>query len=663
MAENTDEREFIEPEERLSHLSSGQVPDTNNLIQNAEAPGEDVSDELLGEDVTRSDSWLHYNKGHEQIGSSPADRITPENVADLSLEYTLDVVPGLGDCVARGQEANPTIVPGDPPVMYLSQGEMHVNAINARTGEGYWKFEYGIEEIDAAQVRNRGVAVWEDKAYVAFPDETQVHPRLIALDRYTGEQQWEVNLMTQEQQESDVDLAPRLFTTQQPMIYDGKILIGQSSDKSAWTYLQAFDAETGDRLWQWQVGTPDEFVGDSWKFSSGAAWMTPTVDPETDTVFFSTTNPDPMMNGVVRPGPNKHTQSIVALDAETGEKKWDHQMLPHELWDYDFSNSPHVFDMEVDGEQRRVVGATGKVGWLYVLDAENGRLLERSAGFGRQDHWGEGFLNLPPAGQDNLKEMWPSLSGVHEWLPESYSPETGMYYTGANDTVMDVAYDPDWAYDPDRNYESAFAIGGFIGFPDEADVESRVAAVDPASGDVEWTHVLEDVPTDSPAGHPFTGGTTATAGGVVFHGSSGGHLVALDAETGERLWRADTGGRIAAQPIIWDDPTVGKQYVAVTSNSEQLHVFSLEAEAGGGGTETPTETETETEAPTETATEEPTESPTDSPTATEESTDPPADTTEASGPGYGVVSALAGIGAGTAAAARRLLGGDEGDEE
>lgn len=580
MERNADHANAIEPEERLSHLDAGPIPDRNRLRQNDEVPGSDVTDDLLREDRQRADSWLHYNKGLEQIGYSPADGVTPNNVADLTLDYTVDTVPGLGDCVNRGQEANPTIVPGDPPVMYLSQGQMHVNALNARTGEGYWKFEYGIEEIDASGVRNRGVAVWNDKAYVAFPDETAVPPRLLALNRYTGELQWEVNLMTEEQQEAETSLADQLFITQQPMVYDGKIFIGQSSDKAAWTYLLAFDAETGEQLWKWQVGKPDEWVGETWKFSSGAAWMTPTIDPATDTVFFATTNPDPMMNGVVRPGPNKHTQSVVALDTESGERKWSHQMLAHELWDYDASNSPFVFDMQVDGEERRVVAQAGKVGWLYVFDAENGRLLERSAGFARQDHWGEGFLNFPPAGEENKKEMWPSLHGAHEWLPESYSPATGLYYTGSNDNVMNVAYDPDWEYDPDKDYAAqngdTFAIGGFIGYPESADVKSRVAAIDPASGNIEWTHELEDVPTDSPASHPFTGGTTATAGGVVFHGSSGGHLVALNAETGDRLWRADTGGRIAAQPIVWEDPQEGKQYVAVTSNSEQLHVYSLE---------------------------------------------------------------------------------------
>ncbi|WP_254522467.1 PQQ-binding-like beta-propeller repeat protein [Natrinema caseinilyticum] len=580
MRRNPEHTNVIEPEERLSHLDAGPIPNQNRVRQNAEVPGSDVSDELLREDGQRADSWLHYNKGAEQIGSSPANRITPETIEDLTLEYTVDTVNGLGDCVAEGQEANPTIVPGDPPVIYLSQGKMHVNALNARTGEGYWKFEYGIEEIDASGVRNRGVAVWKDTAYVAFPDETAVPPRLVAIDRYTGEQRWEVNLMTEEQREFDAPLADRLFITQEPMVYDGTVFIGQSSDKAAWTYLLAFDAETGEQRWKWQVGKPDEWVGETWQFSSGAAWMTPTVDPTSGTVFFSTTNPDPMLNGVVRPGPNKHTQSIVALDAETGERKWSHQMLAHELWDYDASNSPFVFDMEVDGEERRVVAQAGKVGWLYVFDAENGRLLERSAAFTRQDHWGEGFLNFPPAGEDNQKEMWPSFNGAHEWLPESYSPQTGLYYTGSNDNVMTVAYDSEWEYDSSKNYADSFAIGGYIGYPDTADVESRVAAIDPATGDIEWTHTLEDVPTDSPAGHPFTGGTTATAGGVVFHGSSGGHLVALDATTGDRLWRADTGGRIAAQPVVWDDPEAGTQYVAVTSNSEQLHVYGLEAEPG-----------------------------------------------------------------------------------
>lgn len=561
----------MEPEGRLSHLNSGRILDENQVFQIEEVPGEDVTNDMLEADLENPEGWLSYNKGVEMGGYSPADRLTRENIDSLSLEYTVDTVPGLGDCVGKGQEANPTIVPGDPPVMYLSQGEMQVNALNARTGEGFWKSAYGIEEIDEAGVRNRGVAIVGDKAIVAFPDETHVYPRIIGFDRYSGEQVWETNMLTPRQQENNLD--NNIFVSQMPLGYDGKVFIGQASDKAGWAHVQAYDADTGNRLWSYQVGKEHMWVGETWRFSSGAAWMTPAVDSQTDTVFFSATNPDPMVNSVVRPGPNKHTQSIIALDPTTGEEKWTFQMLAHEAWDYDAATSPFVFEMEVDGEPRRVVAEAGKAGWLYVVDAETGQLLQRSEGFGRQEHDGGRFLQYPPAGRDNFMEIWPSLAGVKEWPTEAYSRRTGMWYSGSNDTVMEIAYDPNWVYDPDASWEDTFAFGGFFGFPDEAPVQGRVVAVDPASGEVEWKHVLEDIPTDSPAGYPFTGGTTATAGGLVFHGSSGGHLVALDDETGDRLWRDDTGGRIAAQPVVWDDPGAEKQFVAIAT-MEELRVYA-----------------------------------------------------------------------------------------
>lgn len=562
----------LEPENRLSDLESNPIPDENQVTLLDDAPGDPVTDEMILNDGTNPEGWLSYNKGLEQTGYSPADRLTTDNIGDLSLAYTVDTVPGLGDCVGQGQEANPTIVPGDPPVMYLSAGAMQVTALNARTGDGYWTSQVGIPEIDAAGVRNRGAAVYGDYLVAAFPDETDVYPRMIGWDRYTGQQVWETNMMTPEQQV--VVPEDRLFTSQMPLTYDGKAFIGQSSDKASWTHVQAYDVATGDRLWNYQIGKPHRWVGDTWMFSSGAAWMTPSLDPESDTLFFSTTNPDPMMNSVIRPGPNEETQAIIALDPSTGEEKWTHQMLPHEAWDYDAATSPMVFDMEVDGEPRRVVAEAGKVGWLYIIDVETGELLQRSEGLGRQDHGPAGFLQYPPAGQENMEEFWPQLAGVKEWPTDAYSPNTGLYYCGSNDTVMLMAYDPDWAYDWDREYTPAFAIGGFFGFPEDAPVKGRVVAVDPASGDIQWRHTLDDIPTDSPAGYPFTGGTTATAGGIVFHGSSGGNLVALHEDTGDLLWSHDTGGRIAAQPVVWDDPDANTQFVAVASMQE-LYVYSL----------------------------------------------------------------------------------------
>lgn len=563
---------FTEPEDRTEELADAPIADEDRYELVQEAPGSDVSEEMLRNDVDRADSWLHYDKGYEQIGHSPADRLTPENVGNLSREHTIErFVPGGGHCSGSGLEMNPIVVPGDPPAMYVTEGNMTVHAMNARTGEEFWSFQHGIEEATEEDMsgRNRGVAVWQDKVYFASPDSVgpPLAPELIALDRYTGEKQWETEIM------SDAQDSRRIASTEAPLIYDGTVYIGQSLDRGNWAEISAIDAETGEVEWRFNVAPREEWVGDSWRYASAAPWMTPSADPQTDTVFFATANPNPMFNGVVRPGPNKHSNSILAFDAQSGELKWENQLLAHELWDYDVHTTPYVFDMEVNGETRRVVGHDNKTGWTYILDAETGQILNRTEPYATQDHWG-GFLRLPPAGEDNAKEAYPSLYGATEWPPGGYSPQTGLRYIGAEDAGDLMWYDPDWAFNPE-NVETL--IGGGLDFMDDAEFVAKVTAVDPASGEIAWEHELEDVnPTWTPP-RLFTGGATPTAGNLVFHASSGGHIIALNAETGERLWRDDTGSRITASPVVWDDPQQGKQYVSVASG-DQIITYS----AGGG---------------------------------------------------------------------------------
>jgi alcohol dehydrogenase (cytochrome c) len=281
-----------------------------------------------------------------------------------------------------------------------------------------------------------------------------------------------------------------------------------------------------------------------------------------------------MLNGLVRPGPNQMTAGIVAIDATTGEVKWNDQMVKHDIWDYDGQFTAQIFEMEVDGDQRRVVAAPHKTGWSYLYDIETGNLLERSRPFAKQDGI---FLQMLPVGEENGELMWPGTAGATEWAPDSYSPRTGLQYVGSNDAAHRIWMELGWEYDRDASTGGGTAVPPGLG--DDVFHSAHVSAIDPATGENVWQHELQDVKPTWGLWRLWTGGTTATAGGLVFHGSSGGNLIALDDETGEKVWEDDTGGRITASPIVWKDPSTNTEYVSVASDDK---VVTYSADVGGG---------------------------------------------------------------------------------
>ncbi|NHN58382.1 MULTISPECIES: PQQ-binding-like beta-propeller repeat protein [Halorussus] len=521
-----------------------------------DVPELSVTTNMLREDRDRRDSWLSYDKGLGQRGYTPADRLDADNVASLEQKYTIPTD-------SAGMETNPVIVPSDPPVMYYTTSNLSIVAANARNGKKYWQFKYALPEDAVGQTgRNRGVAVWKDKVFFATTDSY-----LVALDRYTGEKEWETLMLTERQQQ-EMDRPERMSISQAPIAYDGRILVGMSGDFGGWCVASSVDAESGDVQWTVNMAPEDAWVGDSWRFASNAPWMNPSVDPETNTVFYSVGNPCPMMNGIVRPGPNKYSNSIVAVDIDSGEINWASQQIPHELWDYDSHATPTVFDLEVDGETRRAVSTDQKAGWTYVYDAETGRLLERTAPWTKQDHeWADHFLALPPRGEENAGTCWPGTIGATEWPPCAYDPDTGMRYVAAVEAAQRVSYDPDWEYETQGDI--TLAEGGSRLASEDTTHNAYVQAVDPASGDLAWRTELPDVNPEWSHWRIWPGGTTATGGGVLFVPSSGGHVYALDTETGERIWSAETDAdRITPAPVVWDDPTEGTQYVAVAADDE-----------------------------------------------------------------------------------------------
>jgi PQQ-dependent dehydrogenase (methanol/ethanol family) len=528
---------------------------------NEEAPGEDVTDEMILEDAMNPEGWLLSNKGLEQHGYNSADRITTDNVADLTREYTITDYKGL--------QNQPVVVPGDPPVMYwVNAVPQKVQAINARNGEAYWTLTYQNENMAGLTHANRGVAVRGDKVYLGSHDN-----HIVAINRYNGEIQWKTKTLTA-RQKNEMVIPDRLANTQAPVAYDGKVFKGQTGFYGGWAASFGVDAESGDILWDETTIPESQWIGDSWRHGDAAPWNLAAIDHESGLLFRPTGNPAPMFNSIVRPGPNRDSQSVVAFDIDSGDVKWRTQLVAHDWHDYDTYNT-RVIEMEVNGEQQRVVQAINKTGWMYFLDIETGKIIERSEPYAQQG--GEvPFMSWLPHGEENTKSVFPSDRGATEWTPDAFSPDTGYVYIGGNDHGREYAW-IDYEYDEDAAVPQTGGANKKLDPDQQHMISSFMAALDPATGEVVWKHEYEVHETDS--GFARAGGTTVTGGNVAFGGSANGELVAVNAENGEFLWQDNISDKfrgITAAPVTWDDPAAGKQYVAIASQ-DGIAVYGLEA--------------------------------------------------------------------------------------
>ncbi|HVF91499.1 MAG TPA: PQQ-binding-like beta-propeller repeat protein [Blastocatellia bacterium] len=509
----------------------------------------------------KSHDWPTYGGTVDNQRYSTLAQINRANAGRLQVAWTFQS----GFATPQTSfECTPIVIDG---IMYVTSPKDDVFALKADTGEIIWQYD---PKVDFQRVKlccgiiNRGVAVSEGRVYVATLDA-----RLVALDARTGRP---VESFGEGGEVRIADHSKGYSETAAPVIHGNKVLLGVAGGEfQTRGFFSAYDAKTGKMLWRWHtIPAPNEPGGDSWPnngaYQAGGvtAWMTAAVDVENNQVIFGTGNPNPDFKGGARPGDNLYGCSIVALDVDTGKLRWYFQQVKHDLWDYDQSSPPILFDSLMGGKRVGAVGAAGKIGWFYILDRKTGRSLLPTREIAVPQDAAQAtsatqvVLAVPPfVAHKNIFTpptkkgvvIAPGLSGGSEWSPLAYSPQTGLAYIAAVDKPMTYVLDGLNPF-PDLN------LGGIAFVPDGKEVEPRGAfvAIDVNTGLVRWR-----TPTRP---HPV-GGLLATAGGLVFAGESNGWFDAMDAATGRILWRFQCGAGVNAAPMTYS--VGGRQYVAVAA--------------------------------------------------------------------------------------------------
>ncbi len=504
---------------------------------------QDVSYErLLHADDTPQD-WLMYGGDYQSQRFSRLTQINRKNVQRLKPVWMYQP-----DHPLQPMETSPVVVNG---IMYITVPLSTVIALDARLGTKIWSWSAKLpEKIYTIGVHrsNRGVAVLGDTVYAETLDA-----HLVALDAATGAVKWNVHV-------DDNNLGYAM--TAAPRVLNGKVIVGVSGgDVGIRGFVDAYDAKTGRRLWRvWTIPSPGEPGSETWgKDMSGTGgagtWGTGSYDPELNLVYWTTGNPAPDYNGHNREGDNLYSDSLLAIDPDTGKMKWHFQFTPHDTHDWDAIQVPVLFDETVGGKPRKFLALANRNGFYYVLDRVTGQYVA-GVPFVRQT-WAQGLdekgrpivlPNTEPTPKGQL--VYPDGHGGTNWNSPSYSPQTKLFYVSAREIGAYTVEGQPKVHFPD------FGGGGRITLTGD-DAYGAIRALDVMTGKLQWEYRMLA---------PAEASTLATAGGLVFAGSNEGNFFALDAASGKLLWEFTVGGTNSESNLI-TYAVDGKQYLIGASGN------------------------------------------------------------------------------------------------
>jgi alcohol dehydrogenase (cytochrome c) len=502
-------------------------------------------------EVTSEVDWTTYNGDIGGNRFTKLAQITKANVKRVAPRWIF-TMPN-----ANGLEVTPIVANG---VMYVTNAN-ECYALDAGSGRQLWHFQRPRTPAligNAASGINRGVAIAGDKVYMVTDNA-----HLLALNRADGQIAWEIEM---------ADWHKNYNATSAPLVVGELVITGTAGgEQGARGFVAAYNCADGKEVWRfWTVPLPGEPGSETWKgkgieHGAAVAWFTGVYDAETDTVFWETSNPGEDYNGDDRLGDNLYSDCILALDAKTGKLRWYYQTTPHDLWDWDTTETPLVIDANWQGQPRKLLVQGNRNGFFYVLDRTNGRFLLGKQ-FIKELTWATGIgpdgKPIRVAGQEPSEKgtrVCPSQDGATNWYSPSYSPATGLFYMQTNEKCSVYSKRPE-----------EFAFGrSFLGGAQRVDASPKperiLRALDLQTGTVKW-----ELPQVGNAGS--WGGTLATSTGLVFFGEDSGAFVAADAVTGKTLWTYEAGANWKGSPMVYQFD--GKEWIGVATGSS-IMAFGL----------------------------------------------------------------------------------------
>jgi len=490
-------------------------------------------------------NWLTYSGDYAGHRFSALDQINKGNVRSLVAKWVYQTG-------ATGKfETTPLVVDG---ILYGTAPDNRAFALDARTGRPIWLYQRQLP----ADIRpccgrvNRGVAVLENKVFMGTLDA-----HVIALDAKTGSLLWDV---------ASVDYKLGYSFTLAPLVVKNLVVLGVSGGEyGVRGFIDAYDAETGERKWRFYTvpgpGEPghETWEGDSWKVGGAPAWITGTYDAAKNELLWPTGNPAPSNRGEGRAGDNLFSNSLLALDVDTGKLNWSFQFTRHDEHDWDSTQVPVM----IDKGETHLIAQANRNGYFYVLDRTTGKLILANP-FGKvtwsnsKDAEGRPLAVKESTPTLEGRRVCPGAAGVTNWESPTFDSQTGLFYVNAREQCDMFSTAP-------QPYEAGHAYYGSAYFPadDTEPFWGALRAIDPASGKVKWEFKYPS---------PSWSGVLSTAGGLVFTGDSEGNFVALDAASGKALWHFQTGSAVYAAPMAF--AIDGKEYVAIAAGSS-LYTFGL----------------------------------------------------------------------------------------
>jgi alcohol dehydrogenase (cytochrome c) len=546
----------------------------------ASLPAQVTSDRILNAD-REPQNWLTYGGGYASDRYSMLNLLTHDNVKNLELKWVWH------PRYLEKMEATPLVVDG---ILYTVQNS-EVVALDAVTGRNFWTFRYAVPaQSNAFLMVVKGLAISGDTLFWATYDG-----HLIAIDAKTGVAKWNKIL---------VDWHKGYQLNVAPLVVKDKVILGPATnEEGANCWVAAYDVKTGSELWRFYTAPVDPndpavktWDKDSWKHGGSPIWVTGSYDPETNLTFWGTGNPNPGWDGETREGDDLYSDSVVALDADTGKLKWHYQFTPHDEFDWDSVQVPVLANIDWKGSPRKVMLWANRNGMFYVLDRQTGQFLLGKA-FVKQN-WNLGFdengrpMKSPAISPKSTEGTFiePGVQGGTNWYSPSFSPRTGLFYVSTWDNYWAVSakklpgpwkeggkYTGNGQATVDRYGHPlppsegrggrGRAGGGGFGRGNNLRTEDEgygaIRAIDPTTGDKKWDFKMPSY-TES--------GVLTTASDLLFGGGQEGNFVALDARSGQLLWHVNLGGTVSSGPITYS--VNGHQYVAVDAESV-LYVFGL----------------------------------------------------------------------------------------